>query len=65
MAFKPELSRRRGLLKHSGILSVAVVLLGLVSCSKTNENNLVGPTPVASVAVSPGSATIAAAGSVS
>ena len=65
MTFKPELSRRRGLLKHSGILTVTVVLLGLVSCSKTNENNLVGPTPVASVAVSPGSATIATAGSVS
>src|SRR5438093_6356257 len=66
MTLKLEPSRRLDLLKHAGILSVAVVLLGFGSCSKTNDKtNLVGPTPVASVAVSPGSATIAAAGSVS
>ncbi|TMQ66809.1 MAG: Ig-like domain-containing protein [Candidatus Eisenbacteria bacterium] len=66
MTLKLEPSRRLDLLKHAGILSVAVVLLGFGSCSKTNDKtNLVGPTPVASVAVSPGSATIAMAGSVS
>ncbi len=66
MTLKLEPSRRLDLLKHAGILSVAVVLLGFGSCSKTNDKtNLVGPTPVASVAVSPGSATIATAGSVS
>jgi hypothetical protein len=65
MTWKVEPSRRLDLLKHAGILSVAVVLLGLVACSKTIDNNLVGPTPVASVGVSPGSATIATAGSLS
>jgi hypothetical protein len=64
MTLKVEPSRRLDLLKHAGIFGVAVVVLGLVSCSKTNDK-LVGPTPVASVAVSPGSATIAMTGSVS
>ena len=65
MTFKFEPSRRLDLLQHRALLTATVVLLGLVSCSKTNEKNLVGPTPVASVAVSPGSATIATAGSIS
>ena len=66
MTLKLEPSRRLDLLKHHGLLSVAVVLLGLAACSKSSEKrNPVGPAPVASVAVSPASATIAMAGSVS
>ena len=66
MTLKLEPVRRLDLLKHHGLLSVAVVLLGLAACSKSSEKrNPVGPAPVASVAVSPASATIAMAGSVS
>ena len=64
-----HLSRRPDWLNCCGILAVTVVVIGLVSCATsdhgTPQGTPVGPTPVASVAVSPGSATIAAAGSVS
>ena len=64
-----HLSRRPDWLNCCGILAVTVVVIGLVSCATsdhgTPQGTPVGPTPVASVAVSPVSATIATAGSVS
>src|SRR5437899_4050454 len=60
--FKLERSNRPDLLKYAGILTVTGVLIALGSCSKSPP---VGPTPVASVAVTPPSATIVTAGSVS
>ncbi|TMQ66810.1 MAG: hypothetical protein E6K77_00835 [Candidatus Eisenbacteria bacterium] len=52
-------------LRTRSALAAILVLLGFVSCSKvSNQGNPVGLTPVASVAVSPASATIAMVGSV-
>src|SRR5438128_2238439 len=60
-----ELSRRLDLPKYAGILTLTVLLIGLVSCSKSSDHATpVGPTPVASMVVTPASATIAAAASV-
>jgi hypothetical protein len=58
----PQTHRQRA----RSALAAILALIALVSCSKfSDKSNPVGLTPVASVAVSPASATIGAAGSVS
>jgi len=56
-----EPSRRLNVLKHAGILTVTILLIGLVSCSKSSEHATpVGPMPVASVTVTPATASVQA-----
>ena len=51
-------SHRLGLLKNAGILTAALVLIGLASCAKSSNKINSPAEPVASVVVGPASATI-------